>query len=224
MKLKELKDKISRLGEGNKLLYTLSYNHTHISFENVEKIVSTEEAINLIDDAENNIKPSINISGNDCYRDYERYYSVSYMQKTSYGANGVFCIDFFIIKEKEILDGIEKLKEPYRSIAIEEYNTSKIGKYESYGDIELFIYNQIKTIVDNIISDNGYEIEHHVMNMIELRDLLVEEITNSVFPIDDFTFYVDDDKMVLNIKHFLFETPLEIEQWIETIRHVEYNF
>ena len=224
MKLKELKDKISRLGEGNKLLYTLSYNYTHISFENVEKFVSIEEAINLIDDAENNIKPSINISGNDCYRDYERYYSVSYMQKTSYGANGVFCIDFFIIKEKEILDGIEKLKEPYRSIAIEEYNTSKIGKYNSYEDIELFIYNQIKTIIDNLITDNNYEIEHHNIDMIELRDLLIEELTESRFPIDDFNFYVTDDKKLLNIKHFIFDESLEIEQWVETIRRVEYNF
>ena len=60
--------------------------------------------------------------------------------------------------------------------------------------------------------------------MIELRDLLIEELTDSRFPIDDFNFYVTDDKKLLNIKHFIFDESLKIEQWVETIRSVEYNF
>lgn len=74
------------------------------------------------------------------------------------------------------------------------------------------------------ISDNSYELNHHFTNMGELNGLLVDKINESEFPIDDFVFYVTDDKKVLNIKHFIFDKSLEIEQWIEEIKHIDYNF
>lgn len=74
------------------------------------------------------------------------------------------------------------------------------------------------------ISDNSYELNHHFTNMGELNELLVDKINESEFTIDDFVFYITDDKKVLNIKHFIFDKSLEIEQWIEEIRHINYNF
>lgn len=228
MELNDLKNKILNTPNSDKLLYSLAYNDTGLSFDEVKRIVSVDEAIKLINDAEILLKTykehHETINDYDNYNDEGRYYQISCMGKTSYGGKGVFDIDFFIVKDEEILKGIELLSNPYKTIAKDLITNSKLGKYLTFEDLECDIFEKIINIIEQPCKENDYRLKNHFMNMHDLLELIKDNIIANNIPVEDFKFNIKYEGTELEINHFIFNKPITICQWVEEIKHIDYDF
>lgn len=108
-----------------------------------------------------------------------------------------------------ILDSINKLADPYKKVVQMEYD-HHADIYDTYEKLEKYLCNAIFKSIEDKYYDYIVDLDEYEITLVNIKNILEQDIKDSVFPFEDYKFIIDEVTDTLIIYHNMFDREVKL--------------